>query len=115
MINRETAQIICPTLSGPKTEFLYGAYIFKQGKTKSIFNITIDGYEVIESPMIELVLYSIYLGDQTKADSLLVDNLWNWSDNHIGRDIPYIAIRIRYNDDIFVGPDYPIIEADIER
>ncbi|WP_298769697.1 hypothetical protein [uncultured Shewanella sp.] len=56
---------------------------------------------VMKAPFNEHARINVHLGNQTSADSDLVNECANWTERHVGRGITYLAVRLQHDQEVF--------------
>jgi hypothetical protein len=91
---------------GNKNEFLYICLVLCEGEVQQISNIEIDNRAVTDSRYSGLISYQTFTGSDTQTASSLLSATSKWGSNHRLNGIAYIAIRLKWDQDVFSGiPD----------
>jgi hypothetical protein len=89
---------------GDKNEFLYIALAMAEGEVESITNIHIDDEPITNTKFSGLVTINTHTGsDNQTYDSLLTEANAGWTSNHRLRGVAYLAIRLKWDEDVFSG------------
>tara|TARA_R110001606_G_scaffold350224_1_gene500324 strand:- start:797 stop:4195 length:3399 start_codon:yes stop_codon:yes gene_type:complete len=89
---------------GDKNEFLYIALAMAEGEVESITNIHIDDEPITNAKFAGLVTINTHTGsDDQTYDSLLTEANAGWTSNHRLRGVAYLAIRLKWDEDVFSG------------
>lgn len=95
------------TGGGTKNEYLYIALVLSEGQIDAVEEIYINDTISTDSKYSGLVSTQVFLGsdDQTYS-TLLAGADSTWGANHRLRGVAYLAIRLKYDQDVFGGiPD----------
>lgn len=68
---------------------------------KQINDIEFCGVLVDTLP--HLIECNVYTGDQIEVDKMLLEHMPHWTIGHVVSGIPYIAMRVMYDDAVFGG------------
>jgi len=103
-------------IAGPKIDsddYLIAAFAFPKVNfpVKNITNIKFCNISINDIPNVYCAVYS---GNQTTADEMLVQELNYWSYKYILRNVPYLAIKIKWNEQLFKTITSIEVAADIK-
>ncbi|MBT5286061.1 MAG: hypothetical protein HOL29_08865, partial [Euryarchaeota archaeon] len=91
-----------------KNEYLTMAVVLAEGEINSISDLRIDDIPITDPRFSGLFNYEYKLGSdtQTKSTVLAGSSPSGWTDNHKLSGVAYIAIRLKWDQDVFSGiPD----------
>jgi len=97
-------RVFVSTGGGKKNEFLYIALVLCEGEIQAIDEIYINDKLSTHSDYSGLISTQKFLGtDDQASSSLLAGADDTWGSNHRLRGVAYLAIRIKYDQDVFGG------------
>lgn len=90
-------------------DYLIGMLVFKDCNypIKSVSGVFINDIEVPENE------YNAYTGNQNSVDPMLMDMVPWWTEQYIAKNIPYIALKVRYDRKYYIDGNTLNISADI--
>lgn len=95
------------TGGGKKNEFLYMALILSEGQIDGVEEVYINDTISTDSKFSGLVQTQVFTGADDQASSTLLAGAdATWGANHRLRGVAYLAVRLKYDQDVFGGiPD----------
>ena len=99
-------RVFVHTQGGDKNEYLYICLVLCEGEVESITDIEIDDRPITDARYTGLTSYQTFTGTDTQSASSLLSATSKWGSNHKLSGIAYIAIRLKWDQDVFSGiPD----------
>ena len=91
---------------GSTNEYLYMALVLCEGQVGSIAGIELDGTPITDSRFAGLTALQLNYGTEDQAASGLLQGATGWTLDHRLRGVAYIALRLKWDQDVFSGiPD----------